>query len=202
VRVERLAPPVEACWFPVPTPDDREALEAWASDVAAHWATTLRADEEEAEVVREAVTALGTTYFDPTAPVRGFWFMPGTTGVMFDFSARSAPAGVPWPEIQRELLQEYCAEAVATEWLTSDTPGVSATIALSTFDDPESAVDAFGNTAGVAQIVASVRCRTHEGEVDLVGRAIDGDADLIEMSAYAVVSLLHGDEDLLAAVQG
>jgi hypothetical protein len=202
MSAERPAPAVDARWFPVPAPEDREALDTWACDVAAHWATTLQAGEAGTQVVREALMALGAGYVDPAAPVRAFWSLPGTTGIMFDFTVRSAAAGASWVDGQRQLLQDYCAQALATEWLASDTPDVSATIALSTFEDPDGAVDEFGNTSGIAQLVAAVRRETPTGEVDLIGRAIADDADLVEMSAYAVVSLLHGDDDLLAAVQG
>jgi hypothetical protein len=201
VNTEPTTLPTDACWFPVPTPGERDALDMWASDVARHWAAALDVDEAGTQAVCRAVRELGLTYFDPAAPVRAFWFMPGTTGAMFDFSARSAATGVPWSDGQRLLLQEYCKDAVATEWLTSDTPGLSATIALSTYDDHENVADAFGNTTGFAQIVAVVRRETPHGEIDVVGRAIDGDVGLIEMSAYAVLSLLYGDDDLLATVR-
>lgn len=191
---------IDAAWFPVPTPDQPDALDTWAHDVAAYWAKAVDADAAGSDAFGEAVRTLGLTYFDPSAPIRAFWLLPGTTGVMFDFTARSATDGPSWSDDQRRIVDEYCADAVATEWLVSDAPGVPATIALSTYDDPDGDTDAFGNTGGVAQIVAVVRRETPQGVIDLVARAIDGDAELIEMSAYAVISLLYGDDDLLAAV--
>lgn len=184
----------DAVWF-ILDDQDPQGVDTWAEEILT--ARNVREPSWDEQI--HALRALAQTPLGDDLPVRAFCLLTSALGLMFEIGC-FASSSADWASDQVALLRALSTGALREEIIHSaGVAGVESTIVFSLqADDPDEPSTQDRSVYG--QVVAAARQSTPTGAVDLVGRAIHDNPDVLELFTYPLISFLN-DGDVIAAVQ-
>lgn len=186
-------------WFPFP-PDDVDSQTAWTVDVVRAWSEFQDIQDPDAlAAYRDGMTSLLATPPADDFPLRALLLAPSVPGFLVEFLVAEA-ASADWAVDHEALLASLEQGAIRKESAASDLPDVLSTISITVHrEDPDAPVEEREDVFG--QLLIAERRERDLLIVDLVGRVVSDDVDLLDLCIPPLLSFLHGDE-LIAAVEG